>query len=161
MPPTIFYIISKLIPMARERECIWLDQLKIKIKLKLQCQVLQHPYMNMKNDFEKLNWKQTETLQPIMKHVQKKSIIHIKSQTCKSRFIGTGLFRSQIISETAPSWLEVREYGRAFRKFLVRLDHSSIKTAFNSGFLYLSSNPSFSICVPRPSSIWNKRPNWQ
>lgn len=87
-----------------------------------------------------------------------KQIIYV---TCKSRFMGIGLLRSHIISETAFNWLGVRENGRSLNNFLVRMDHPSTEMALGSWFLYLSNNPSFSIWVPRPSSIWNSRPNWE
>lgn len=94
-----------------------------------------------------------------MEYENDKKLNETKFKTCKSRYIGIFRLRSQIISEMAFSWLRVSEYGRALKKCLVRLHQSSAKTTFDSGFLYFSSNLSFSIFVPSPSSIWNNRPN--
>lgn len=83
-----------------------------------------------------------------------------KIQTCNSLFIGTGLFRSRMISAVALSWLDVSVYGRTFMNLFVTTEHSSTNVVFKSGLVYLSRNPSFSSFVPRPSSIWNNFPNW-
>lgn len=128
MPPTqyqswhgghvLIYVVSKLTPMTRGRRSLsWVSKFSSRSR---HHNNLNYIYTCLKK------YMSPKTIRNRLQIIGKSSNFNAKWKTCNSRFIGICRFRSQIISETALSWLEVREYGRAFKNFLVRVDHSSI-----------------------------------